>query len=89
MSDVKLYTTEEVQNILRVTKRTLYNYIKADQIKAVKIGKRWRISEEALREQYKDVIMLLKKGYSVRNIAKLQGVGISTVQRIKNQFINK
>ncbi len=50
MSDVKLYTTEEVQNILRVTKRTLYNYIKADQIKAVKIGKRWRISEEALRE---------------------------------------
>ena len=46
-------------------------------------------SEEALREQYKDVITLLKKGYSVRNIAKLRGIGISTVQRIKNQFINK
>ncbi len=45
-------------------------------------------SEETLREQYKDVITLLKKGYSVRNIAKLQGIGISTVQRIKNQFIN-
>lgn len=45
-------------------------------------------SEEALREQYKDVITLLKKGYSVRNIAKLQNIGISTVQRIKNQFIN-
>ena len=46
-------------------------------------------SEEALREQYKDAIALLKKGYSVRNVAKLQGIGISTVQRIKNQFINK
>lgn len=45
-------------------------------------------SEDALREQYKEVIMLLKKGYSVRIIAKLQGIGISTVQRIKNQFIN-
>ena len=45
-------------------------------------------SEDVLREQYKDVITLLKKGYSVRNIAKLQGIGISTVQRIKNQFIN-
>ena len=45
-------------------------------------------SEDALREQYKEVIMLLKKGYSVRNIAKLQGIGISTVQRIKNQLIN-
>ena len=45
-------------------------------------------SEEKLREEYKETIMLLKKGYSVRNTAKLQGIGISTVQRIKNQFIN-
>lgn len=45
-------------------------------------------SDEVMREQYKEVIMLLKKGYSVRNVAKLQGIGISTVQRIKNQFIN-
>ena len=45
-------------------------------------------SEEKLREEYKETIALLKKGYSVRNIAKLQGIGISTVQRIKNQFIN-
>ena len=39
------------------------------------------------KEEYKDTIALLKKGYSIRNIAKLQGIGISTVQRIKNQFI--
>lgn len=45
-------------------------------------------SEEKLRDEYKETIALLKKGYSVRNIAKLQGIGISTVQRIKNQFIN-
>ena len=45
-------------------------------------------SEEKLKEEYKETIALLKKGYSVRNIAKLQGIGISTVQRIKNQFIN-
>lgn len=45
-------------------------------------------SEEKLREEYKETIALLKKGYSVRNVAKLQGIGISTVQRIKKQFIN-
>ena len=45
-------------------------------------------SEEKLKEEYKETILLLKKGYSIRNIAKLQGIGISTVQRIKNQFIN-
>ena len=44
--------------------------------------------EEKLREEYKETIALLKKGYSIRNIARLQGIGISTVQRIKNQFIN-
>ena len=45
-------------------------------------------TEERKREEYKEVITLLKKGYSVRNVAKLQSIGISTVQRIKNQFVN-
>ena len=46
-------------------------------------------SEEKLKEEYKETITLLKKGYSIRNVAKLQGIGISTVQRVKNQFINR
>ena len=46
------------------------------------------ISEERLKEEYKETIQLLKKGYSVRNVARLQGIGISTVQRIRKQFIN-
>ena len=45
-------------------------------------------TEEKKREEYKETIILLKKGYNVRNIAKLQGIGISTVQRIKNQFLS-
>lgn len=45
-------------------------------------------SEERLKEEYKETIQLLKKGYSVRNVARLQGIGISTVQRIRKQFIN-
>lgn len=45
-------------------------------------------TEEKIKDEYKETIILLKKGYSIRNIAKLQGIGISTVQRIKNQFIN-
>ena len=44
-------------------------------------------AEDKKKEEYKDTIALLKKGYSIRNVAKLQGIGISTVQRIKNQFI--
>ena len=41
---------------------------------------------EQKREEYRDVISYLKRGYSVRNVAKLSGRGISTVQRIKAEF---
>ena len=43
-------------------------------------------SEDKKREEYKEVISLLKRGYSIRNTAKLTGTSISTVQRIKKQF---
>lgn len=46
-------------------------------------------SDEQKKEEYREVIALLKRGYSVRNVAKLTGKGLSTVQRIKNQFINE
>ena len=38
------------------------------------------------REEHKDIISYLKRGYSVRNTAKLTSKGISTVQRIKTEF---
>lgn len=44
-------------------------------------------SAEQKKTQYKQVISLLKKGESIRNTAKIAGVGVSTVQRIKKEFI--
>ena len=41
---------------------------------------------EQKKEEYKDIISYLKRGYSVRNTAKLTSKGISTVQRIKTEF---
>ena len=43
-------------------------------------------SIEQKKEQYKDIINYLKRGYSIRNVAKLTNKGISTVQRIKADF---
>lgn len=43
-------------------------------------------SIEKKREEHKDIISYLKRGYSVRNVAKLTNKGISTVQRIKAEF---
>lgn len=50
MAELRVYTTEEVMGVLKVTKRTLYNYIKAGQLKAFKVGREWRVTEDALRD---------------------------------------
>jgi excisionase family DNA binding protein len=50
MDDLKMYTLDEVAETLKVGQRSLYNYIKAGQLKAVKIGKQWRVSHEALKD---------------------------------------
>ena len=41
---------------------------------------------EQKREDHKDIISYLKRGYSIRNVAKLTNKGISTVQRVKTEF---
>lgn len=50
MNEIILYTIEEVSIILKVTPRTIYNFIKAKQLKAVKVGKYWRVSESSLQD---------------------------------------
>lgn len=49
MEDIKVYTLDEVADILKVTKRTLYNYVKAGKLPAVKMGKYWRVPAESLQ----------------------------------------
>lgn len=41
---------------------------------------------EKKQEEYREVISYLRKGYSIRNVAKLTDVSVSTVQRIKKEF---
>lgn len=50
MTEIKVYTTEEALEVLKVTQRTLYRYIKAGQIKAIKLGREYRITEDALKD---------------------------------------
>jgi len=42
----KFYLVEELAKVLRVSKMTIYRYIKAKKIKAYKIGKEFRIDYE-------------------------------------------
>lgn len=41
---------------------------------------------EQKKEEYREVIDYLKKGYTIRDVAKLTSKGVSTVQRVKKEF---
>lgn len=49
-----------------------------------KVG--YRKSKEAKKEQYKDVLKLLKAGYPIRKVVVLTKVSESTVMRLKKEF---
>lgn len=45
----RLYTLTEIEPILGVSHRTLLDYVKKGKIKSVKIGGKWKVSEENLK----------------------------------------
>lgn len=49
MASIKAYTLDEVADMLKVTKRTLYNHIKSGKLQAKKLGKYYRVTEESLQ----------------------------------------
>ena len=56
IAGVKMYTLAEVADVLEVTPRTAYSYIKADldakgvtRLRAQRIGGKWFVSEDNLR----------------------------------------
>lgn len=50
MTEKKVYTVDELVQMLQVTSRTIYSYIRNGKLKAVKMGKYWRITDKALEE---------------------------------------
>ena len=49
LDEIRLYTLTEIEPILGVTHRTLLTYIKDGRLKGVKVGGKWKISEDNLR----------------------------------------
>ena len=46
----KLYDLKEASKIVKVTRQTLYNHIRAGKLKAAKIGRDYKIKESNLKE---------------------------------------
>ena len=49
LSNLRLYTLTELEPIIGVSHLTLLRWLKDGKLKATKIGRKWRVSEENLR----------------------------------------
>jgi len=54
MENNEFYTVEQVTELLKVHWQTVLNYIKRGKLKAIKLGKGYRISKEAFNEFIKE-----------------------------------
>jgi len=50
LEKLKVYSLTELEPVLGVTHRTLLTYIKDKRLKGVKIGGKWKVSEENLKK---------------------------------------
>lgn len=50
IAGIKLYTTEELSKQLKISSITLRNYMRSGKLKGQKVGGRWYVAEQRLRE---------------------------------------
>jgi excisionase family DNA binding protein len=50
MTIEKLYSIDEIMELLKVTRRTVYNYVKHKGLKTMKVGKYLLVHEKDLKD---------------------------------------
>lgn len=50
MSEIKVYTVPELAKLFKLSPQSVRKYLKEGRIKGQKVGVKWLVSEEAIRE---------------------------------------
>lgn len=56
MDSIEVYSVKEVASILKTSRQQVRKMIQAEELPAVKVGREWRISAEALQDFLTDPI---------------------------------
>ena len=54
LSEVRLMTVAEVARAMRVSKMTVYRLVHAGELPAVRVGRSYRVNEDAVRDYLRD-----------------------------------
>lgn len=74
------------RSLIRSRMESGYNHYRS-QGGAVGRKAGYRKSAEQMKEQYKEEIKLLRKGYSLRNISAITGTSVNTLRKIKAEVM--
>lgn len=85
IAGLKLYDLKELSRILKVNRVTLRGYIEHGRLKAVKVGRSYRVNEEDLKE------FLLARGGGVSKVAgtELKEVPKGHLGRLKESLLTR
>lgn len=72
IAGLKLYNLDELSKVLMVNKVTLRGYVEQGRLKAVKIGRSYRVTEEDLKD------FLLNRG---RGFSKEEGIEMKEIPK--------
>lgn len=50
MQELKYYTVTEAMEILKVTRVSIYNYIKSGKLKGSKVAEKWLFTEQQIKD---------------------------------------
>ena len=86
--DDKLYTVDEVAEILRTTPNTIYRWLRAGKLPGVKIGKEWRIKKETLSSKLTETNTVMDQGQDFWETIDTQHNHILAVTKNENTIYN-
>ena len=84
LGDIKLYSLKEISETLKVTEVTLRSYLNSGRLRGQKMGTRWFVTENNLREYFKDNGKPeTKKKISLHGITKNSAVTDKDIEEVK------
>jgi excisionase family DNA binding protein len=57
LSDVRFLTVAEVATIMRVSKMTVYRLVHSGELEAVRVGRSFRVPEQAVNQYLRDAFV--------------------------------
>jgi len=91
MSETRLYSLEQVAERLGLQVRTVRSYVRNGRLKAIRIGKQYRVTRESLEDltgaALKSDAVTRHRQVEVSSVVQVDAVSVDTARRVANHLV--